>query len=145
VSTAYRFDHEWHVRAPREQVYAALADVEGYDQWWPQIREIHRIDAHQGRVKIRSLLPYTLNLVLARDVEDAARGILRVEISGDLLGWCAWHVSAAGAGTRARFSQEVEVTVPMLQQAPLAIRPLLRGNHAHMMHSGERGLRRHLA
>jgi len=140
----YRFDNVWHLSAPRAQVFAALADVEGYEHWWPQIRSIHRIDADSGRVRIRSLLPYTLQLVLARAVQDDASGILRVNIDGDLHGWCAWQLAAEGAGTRARFSQEVEVTVPLLQRAPFALRPLLRGNHAHMMRSGERGLRRHL-
>lgn len=144
MSTVYRFDNLWHLRASREQVYAALADVEGYERWWPQIRQVHRIDADSGRVRIRSLLPYTLDLVLARTVQVEARGILRVDIAGDLQGWCAWQLSAEGAGTRARFSQEVEVTVPMLQRTPFAIRPLLRGNHSHMMRSGERGLRSYL-
>lgn len=140
----YRFDNLWHLRAPRERVYAALADVDGYDRWWPQVRAIHRIDADSGRVLIRSLLPYTLDLVLARAVQDEARGILRVDVDGDLHGWCAWHFSAEGAGTRAQFSQEVEVRAPILQRMPFALRPLLRGNHAHMMRSGERGLRAHL-
>ena len=144
TSTTYRFDDLWHLSAPREQVYAALADVEGYERWWPQVRAIHRIDTHTGRVRIRSLLPYTLDLVLTSTVQDEPRGILRVDIDGDLQGWCAWQILAEGAGTLAQFSQEVEVTVPMLQRAPLAIRPLLRGNHAHMMRSGERGLRAHL-
>ena len=141
----YRFDNLWRLPAPREQVYAALADVDGYDHWWPQIREIHRIDADSGRVRIRSLLPYTLDLVLTRAVQDEALGILRVDLDGDLRGWCAWQLAAEGAGTCARFSEEVEVTPPLLRRAPLVTRPLLRGNHAHMMRSGERGLRAYLA
>jgi hypothetical protein len=144
MSTTYRFDSLWHLRAPREQVYAALAEVEEYQRWWPQIRGIQRIDECSGRVQIRSLLPYTLDLVLARVVEDEAGGILRVDIDGDLQGWCAWRLIATRSVTRALFSQQVNVMVPMLQRAPFAIRPLLRGNHAHMMLSGERGLRRHL-
>ena len=144
MTPAYRFDNDWRLDAPLGQVFGALVDVEGYEQWWPQIRKIHRLDVESGRVWIRSLLPYTLELVLARVVEDEAQGILRVDISGDLDGWCAWHLTAQGSGTLARFSQEVEVTVPMLQMVPFAIRPLLRGNHTHMMRSGERGLRRHL-
>lgn len=144
MSTTYRFDNLWHLRAPRDQVYAALAYVEGYERWWPQVREIHRIDVESGRVRIRSLLPYTLDLILTRAVQDEARGILRVDVAGDLQGWCAWQFTAEGAGTHARFSQEVEVTVPLMQRAPLVLRPLLRGNHAHMMRSGERGLRKHL-
>ncbi|HEY8654808.1 MAG TPA: SRPBCC family protein [Dermatophilaceae bacterium] len=144
MSTAYRFDNLWHLRAPREKVYAALADVEEYQHWWPQVREIHRIDGDSGRVRIRSLLPYTLDLVLARAAQDEANGILRVHIDGDLQGWCAWQIVVEGAVTHAQFSQEVEVTSPMLRRAPFAIRPLLRGNHAHMMRSGEHGLRRYL-
>jgi uncharacterized protein YndB with AHSA1/START domain len=144
VPTTYRFENLWHLRAPRDEVYAALADVEGYERWWPQVRAIQRIDADSGRVRIRSLLPFTLDLVLARAVQDEALGILRVDIDGDLRGWCAWHLTTEGAVTLTRFSQEVEVTVPLLQRAPLALRPLLRGNHAHMMRSGERGLRNHL-
>ena len=145
MTESYRFDNRWHLGASREQVYTALADVESYVLWWPQIREIHRIDADSGRVRIRSLLPYTLTLVLVRAVQDEAGGILRVDVDGDLRGWCAWQFSAEGAGTRAQFSQEVEVTAPMLQRMPFAIRPLLRGNHAHMMRSGERGLSDYLA
>ena len=134
----------WHLAAPLERVFAALADVEGYELWWPQVRRMHRLDADTGRVLIRSLLPYTLDLVLTRSVQDEARGVLRVEIDGDLRGWCAWQLTDEGAGTRADFSQEVEVTPPVLQRAPFAVRPLLRGNHAHMMRSGERGLRTYL-
>jgi len=122
-----------------------LADVEGYQRWWPQIREIRRIDADSGQVRIRSLLPYTLDLVLARAVQDKAGGTLRVNIDGDLQGWCAWQLSAEGPDTRAEFSQEVGVTARVLRRAPLAVRPLLRGNHTHMMRSGERALRHHLA
>jgi hypothetical protein len=145
LAASYRFDNTWRLPAPRERVYAVLADVERYVLWWPQVREIHRIDEDSGRVWIRSLLPYTLELVLERSVQDEARGVLKVDVTGDLHGWCAWQFSADGAGTRADFSQEVEVTVPTLRRAPFAVRPLLRGNHAHMMRSGERGLREHLA
>ena len=90
---AYRFDNEWHLRAPSEQVYAALADVERYELWWPQIREIHWIDADSGTVRVRSVLPYTLDLVLTRDAQDEAHGILRVLVAGDLHGWCAWRLT----------------------------------------------------
>lgn len=135
----------WHLHAPPDQVYTALADIEGYLTWWSQVRQIRRIDAETGRVRIRSLLPYTLELVLHRAVQDEARGLLRVDIDGDLQGWCAWQISAEGAGTRAEFSQEVAVTVSVLNRAPQAARPLLRGNHAYLMRSGERGLESHLA
>ena len=117
MSATYHFDNMWHLRAPNERVFATLVDVEGYARWWPQIREIHPIDTNSGRVRIRSLLPYTLDLVLVRAVEDESLGILQVDVDGDLRGWCAWQFSAEDAGTRAQFSQQVEVTAPMLQRA----------------------------
>lgn len=141
---AYRFDNLWHLPASREEVYEALADVERYDRWWPQIREIHRIDADSGRVRIRSVLPYTLELLLVRVVQDEEGGFLKVNVDGDLTGWCAWQFTTEGTGTAARFSQEVEVTAPILRRMPFAVRPLLRGNHAYMMRSGEHGLQGYL-
>jgi hypothetical protein len=145
MSTAYRFDNLWRLPAPRERVYAVLADVDGYTRWWPQVREIHRIDADSGQVRIRSVLPYTLDLVLTRALEDQPGGILRVDIEGDLVGWCAWQVIAEGSGTQAQFSQEVEVTAALLQKAPFAVRPMFRANHAYMMRAGERALASYLS
>jgi hypothetical protein len=144
VSAPYRFDSVWHVQAPRELAYATLADIEGYLRWWPQVREICHIDTESARVKIRSLLPYTLDLVLTRAIQDEAGGILRVDIEGDLQGWCAWELSDESAGTRAGFSQEVVVMAPLLGRAPSALRPLLRANHSLLMRAGENGLRAYL-
>jgi len=93
MTTAYRFDNLWSLRAPHERVYAALADLEDYEHWWLQVREVHRIDGERARVRIRGLLPYTLDLVLTRAVHDEARGILRVDITGDLQGWSARQLS----------------------------------------------------
>ena len=144
MSTPYRFDSVWHLQAPRKRVYTTLADIEGYLRWWPQVREIGHIDADSARVKIRSMLPYTLDLVLTRAIQDEAGGILRVNIEGDLQGWCAWELSGESAGTRAGFSQEVVVMAPLLGRAPSALRPLLRANHALLMRAGESGLRTYL-
>lgn len=141
----FRFHHEWRLPASRAQVYAALADVDGYVRWWPQVRTAERIDDESGRTTIRSFLPYTLSLVLRREVEDAAAGRLRVAVSGDLEGWCQWSVHDDAEGTRAVFDQEAEVTPSLLvRTAPLAA-PLLRANHSWMMRSGHTGLARHLA
>ena len=61
------FHHEWVLDAPRDAVVAALADIEGYPRWWPQIRSLERIDETSGRGRIRSALPLTLHLVLTRE------------------------------------------------------------------------------
>ena len=47
-------------RQRRTPVFDALADVERYAAWWPQVRTAERIDDEAGRTDIRSFLPYTL-------------------------------------------------------------------------------------
>jgi hypothetical protein len=106
------------------------------------------------------MLPYTLDLVLTREIEDPEAGILRVRLGGDLEGWSEFRVSpdpdAAEAGQYAaggssdtaaiaEYRQEATVTTAGLEHfVPLA-RPLLTLNHTWMMRAGERGLARWLA
>jgi uncharacterized protein YndB with AHSA1/START domain len=140
----FRFHHEWHLPAPFERTYAALADVERYDRWWPQVRSLERIDDVSGRVTIRSVLPYTLHLVLTREAEDEGSGLLRVGVAGDLDGWCQWQVRGDGDDTVAVFDQEAVVTPALLARTASLTAPLLRANHAWMMRAGQVGLARHL-
>jgi len=168
----FRFRHLWHVPADLATTFAALADVDHYPLWWPQIRGIRRIDGDSGHAYVRSMLPYTLDLLLTREIEDAAAGVLRVQLGGDLEGWSEFRLSeapgadeaadeAAGAGRRspgtasgragtptrtvADYRQVVTVTATGLQHFLPVATPLLTLNHTWMMRSGERGLAKWLA
>lgn len=141
--TAFQFHHVWDLDAAAPRVFAALADVERYAAWWPQVRHAERIDDQSGRAAIRSFLPYTLDLVLRRETEDAESGTLRVEVSGDLEGWCQWQLEP-GVGTRAVFDQEAVMTPRLLARSAHLTSPLLRANHAWMMRCGRAGLAAYL-
>ena len=148
MSRVFRFHHVWALDAPVHRVFAALADVERYAAWWPQVRHAERIDDQSGRTAIRSFLPYTLHLVLRREVEDAASGLLRVAVWGDLEGWCQWTLAegVGGPGScTAVFDQEAGVTPQLLARTARVSAPLLRANHSWMMRSGRIGLAGHLA
>ncbi|MGW5240739.1 SRPBCC family protein [Monashia sp. NPDC004114] len=156
----FRFRHLWHVPADPAATFDALADVDRYPLWWPQVRAIRRIDDESGHAFVRSMLPYTLDLVLTREIEDSQAGVLRVRLGGDLEGWSEFRVSpdpdatgagsyaadgSPGAATIADYRQEATVTAAGLEHfVPLA-RPLLTLNHTWMMRAGERGLARWLA
>ncbi|MHA7127849.1 SRPBCC family protein [Janibacter indicus] len=138
------FHHEWSFDAPREAVVAALADIEGYPRWWPQIRSLERIDETSGRGRIRSALPLTLYLVLTREIEDREGGHLRVRLDGDLEGWAEWTIAGdPQGGTRAVFDQDVRVAARWSRAATLSP-AVLRANHAWMMRQGRRGLAREI-
>ena len=100
-----------------------------------------RIDDDTAHVVARSLLPYSLDLVLRRAVEDRAAGILEVGLSGRLDGWSRWRIVADEPGTsRLLYEQEVAVTGRLLALGSRVARPVLEANHAWMMRGGRRGL-----
>jgi Polyketide cyclase / dehydrase and lipid transport len=141
VPRPFRFDHAWSLPVARARVFAVLADVERYAVWWPQVRRVQRVDENSGWAWVRSALPYTLALLLTREVEDEETGELRVSIDGDLRGWSSWQVDAApGGGTLARYAQEVTVASRAKSLFPALSAPVLRANHSWMMRNGERGL-----
>jgi hypothetical protein len=121
-----------------------LADVETYPQWWPQVRRARRIDDGAGELSCRSLLPYDVEFVMRRVIEDPAGLVLRAELTGDLNGTSQWTIRAAGEETLAVFDEDVSVGSGTLRAASRLMRPALRFNHDLMMRSGERGLREFL-
>lgn len=140
-----RFDFEtrWDVPAPAAEVAAALVDLEHYPQWWPQVRAVARLDEDRAWVVCRSVLPYSLDLILT--ARRRAGPLIEVEIDGDLRGWARFELSESRPGrTRADYRQRVEV-VGRGAGALARARPMVVWNHAAMMRGGERGLCRRLA
>lgn len=140
----YRFRSEWRVRAGADAVYAALADVESYPSWWRQVRRARWLDDRSGEITCRSLLPYDLTFVIARDREDPVERVLRGTLTGDLNGSSQWTITADGDAAVAVFDEDVTVGRRMLRAAGVVARPALTFNHGLMMRSGEAGLRAHL-
>ena len=153
MSGFYRFASSHRLEAPRDAVFAVLAEAETWGEWWPQIRSITAHSDVTGEVRIRSLLPLTLVLELTSEVVDASRGVLRARLAGDLEGWAqftvnSWTECGPGAGpvgeqsaTRLDYVQEATLVRPRVPAAlAYAMRPVLIANHRLMMRSGMRGL-----
>ncbi|MEU8605312.1 SRPBCC family protein [Streptomyces parvulus] len=140
----YRFRSLWTLPAPASEVYRVLGRIEDYPLWWPQVREVTRLDDISGRLRFRSFLPYDLTATLYEGRRDPAAGVLEVAMRGDMEGWARWTVAPRGAGTLARYDQEVEVRKPLLRRLAVPGRPLFRANHRLMMRAGRRGLAAYL-
>lgn len=141
----YRFRSLWTLPAPPTAVYDVLQRAEDYPHWWPQVREVIRIDDSSGTIRIRSVLPYDLAFTAREVCNDPAAGILEIEMTGDLDGWARWTLTADGTGTLARYDQEVVVSKPLMRRLAVPGRPVFRANHALMMRAGRRGLLAYLA
>ncbi len=132
----------WYVDASPARVRDVLVDLEHYPAWWPQVLAVASLGPDDARVLCRSVLPYTLDLVLHAVSRDLPT--VEVAIDGDLAGFARWTLDASGAGTDMAFEQSVEVTGPAAVLARLA-GPVGRWNHRRMMQGGRAGLERRLA
>ncbi|MFE1430099.1 SRPBCC family protein [Streptomyces fungicidicus] len=141
----YRFRSLWTLSAPAATVYRALERIEDYPLWWPQVREVTRLDDTSGIVTIRSLLPYDLTSTVREGRRDRETGVLEAGLSGDIDGWARWTVTGLGAhGCLAHYEQEVDVRKRLLRLLAVPARPVFRANHAMMMRAGRRGLAAYL-
>ncbi|MFI1420635.1 SRPBCC family protein [Streptomyces sp. NPDC020731] len=137
----YRFRSLWTLSAPAPVVYRVLERIEDYPLWWPQVRDVTRLDDTSGIVRIRSLLPFDLSATLSEGRRDPDAGILEVGLSGDIDGWARWTVTRLGpGGSLARYEQEVDVRRPLLRRLAVPARPAFHLNHTLMMRAGRRGL-----
>lgn len=141
----YRFRNSWLLAAPSEQVYQAVVDVAAYALWWPDVRDVLRIDDDTAELVCRATLPYRIVVRMRRMEEDPVTGRLRVRLTGDLEGSLGGVVRPFAEGTRLEITQEVVARKRLLRWLSPVARPLFRLNHAAMMGRGERGLRAHLA
>ncbi|MBE8475274.1 SRPBCC family protein [Streptomyces justiciae] len=142
--THYRFHTRWALPAPPSAVYDVLAEAEDYPRWWPQVREVNRLDDTTGVIVIRATLPYSLSFTAREVRRDPAAGVLEIAMTGDLEGWARWTISADGAGTLAVYDQVVDVNKPLLRCLAVPGRPVFRANHRLMMRAGRRGLAAYL-
>jgi hypothetical protein len=138
----YTFDASWVVPAAMGHVAATVVDLEHYPEWWPQVRAVVKLGPDTVRVLCRSVLPYTLDLVL--DAVSREAPVLEVAVSGDLDGWVRWTLSEVEGGTRMDYHQEVAVR-GLLAAASYVARPLMRWNHERMLAGARDGLARRLA
>ncbi|MDI3408719.1 SRPBCC family protein [Streptomyces cavernicola] len=140
----YRFRSVWNVPARPEAVFAVLENAEEYPLWWRQVREVIPIDAHSGRARFRSALPYDLRVTVRELRRDPAAGVLEIRMTGDLDGWARWTLAPVGRGTRVVYEQEVDVRRTLMRRLAVPGRPVFLLNHALMMRAGRRGLIGHL-
>lgn len=132
--------------AAPEAIRDVLVDVEDYPTWWPQIVAVASLGPDDSRVRCRSTLPYTLDLVIHAVSRDLPT--LEVGIEGHLTGYARWTLtpvpSPQGEWTRMEYEQRVDVR-GLLGLASYVGRPLLRWNHRRMMVGCRLGLERRLA
>lgn len=140
----FTFSSEWTLTVPAAAVAAVLRDVPSCSEWWPQVREVHRLGDGAWELRCRSLLPF--ELVVRAEVQWPDDSSLHARLTGDLEGVLDVEVVPEGFDRcRVRSRQEVVLRKWGLGPWVAPLRPLLRANHAWMVRRGGRGLARRVA
>jgi len=100
MSARYVFHTEWQLAASPDDVYTALHDVGSYPKWWPQVRSVRALDNVTGELRCRSMLPYDLVFVVAREDRGPVRPRAGRAADRRPGGHSRWTIAADGDGTR---------------------------------------------
>jgi uncharacterized protein YndB with AHSA1/START domain len=129
----YVFVDEWDVAAPREAVFAAIADARTYPEWW---RPVYLdVDADgpaelgkESRQHFKGRLPYHLH-TRSRVVALDAPHTVTADVDGDLRGRGTWTLTPTATGTHVRFDWQVHADRRLLRALTPVLRPVFRWNH----------------
>lgn len=141
----------WRIAAPVEQVWAALADPDGWPRWWPFVRSVQTLHPGDGdgvgcvrRMRWATRLPYEL-VIEVEALEALRHERIRGRSRGQLDGVGLWLLRGEGGCTDVTYVWRVELTRPWMRRLAPLLAPLFRWNHDGVMRAGEAGLARHLA
>ena len=96
-------------------------------------------------MRARALLPYSLNFVGERRIEDPELGVLEMSMTGDLEGFSRFRIEPSGRGSRILFEEQVTANKTLLRRLALFARPVFCANHWVMMRRGQTGMRTYAA
>ena len=133
LSRPYVFVDQWHVAAPPEAVFDAIADARTYPLWW---RPVYLdVDADgpaelgkESRQHFKGRLPYHLHTRSTVVALDRPRTVT-AEVDGDLRGTGTWTLTPSETGTHVRFDWQVHADRRLLKVLTPVLRALFRWNH----------------
>lgn len=115
------------------EIWPVLADVAGYERWWPRFLFVHLLQASPGLTGTEiSIRPYGWKSFRCQvvSVEEPVRIGLHYE--GSYLGGGAeWRLEPDGQGTRVIFDLDAEVNDPLVSLVSKVID--LRRIHSYSM------------
>ena len=144
-SGEYSFVDEWDVDAPRESVFAAIADARSYPEWWkPVYLEVESEGepevGKESRQHFKGRLPYHLR-TRSRITRLEAPHVIGADVDGDLRGTGLWTLTELpDGGTHVRFDWRVHADRRLLRLLTPVLRRALRWNHAWAIARAREGL-----
>lgn len=140
----------WHLEAPIERVWDALATPEEWPRWWRYVLAVVKLEPGdaQGLGSLRrytwsSKLPYRLSFEMRTTALERPTFMEGVA-AGDLIGTGRWRLEPIGHSTRVQYEWTVVTGKKWMRLFAPMLAPLFAWNHDKVMREGGEGLARHL-
>ena len=143
---AYSFLTSWLLASPREPVWDAIYESEGWRSWWRGVKSAERLApgdergvGQVGRYVWRGAIPYPVEFEI-RTTRVEPPALLEGEASGGLEGVGRWRLFEDAGVTAVLYEWNVSTTKRWMNLiAPLA-RPAFEWNHDWVMRNGGQGI-----
>lgn len=149
-STHFDLTTHWRIRAPVDEVWAALTDPAAWPRWWPYVQRVRMMrEGGAGgvgavrRIDWSTRLPYRI-VIEVETVESERHRRLRGRARGQLDGEGLWLLRTGDGYTDVTYRWRVNLTRRWMRWLAPLLAPVFRWNHDGVMRVGEAGLRRHL-
>lgn len=146
----YRFESEWVVSLPIEEVFDLLASPDGYSDWWPSVKNSQLIKKG-GADGVGAKATYAIKspLLYQLDFEATIAEIQRPQriymlARGDLIGTGTFELSRRGGNTVAVYRWYVSTTKKWMNAVAPIGKPLFVWAHHSVMREGCAGLAKRL-
>lgn len=138
---SYRFD------VGPDELWATIADVERFRDWWPWLRRFEAQALRPGdtwHCTVQPPLPYTLSFqVEIDDVREPQQ--VDATVTGEISGTARLRIAPdQDGGCSVRLTSQLAPTSRFLQRIALVARPVVSLGHDWVLDSGARQFRNHL-
>jgi Polyketide cyclase / dehydrase and lipid transport len=133
-----RSDRHYRFDVGPGDLWARLADVSTYPQWWPWLREFDGAALAAGEVwrcTVQPPLPYRVRFAV--HLEDVApHSSVTARVSGEIVGTATLTISPADGGSTVRLVADLGPDRQALRALSVAFRPLVRYGHNWVLDNG---------
>lgn len=136
----FETDRRYQLPLAPAELWAAVAQVEDYQTWWPWLR---RFDAAElatdqvWRCLVQPPLPYWVRFEIAL-TEVQAPHLVRAAVSGDIVGDARLEIAPHDTGAEARLTSSLEPANGFLKTVARLAAPAVRFGHDWVLDAGAR-------
>jgi hypothetical protein len=133
-----RSDQRHRFDAAPDELWAAIASVDRYREWWPWLRRFDADGLSTGDVwaaTVQPPLPYRVSFDLHLIEVDAPR-VVAADVTGDVEGSARLEVFAVDAGSELHFTSELTPTNSVLRAVTRLASPVARYGHEWVLNTG---------